>query len=1348
MRSECISKSSMNKLFLVLILVSQVLAGNSTFSGVRTISTYSDGSPKEEAIDITICLEKDPTLSEKPFYENIIRYLANGIYEATNGGNYLGRVIFYPNGRFCSSADVEWENHGGRANSSPAGFLHNGVLMFYDDRETNQQNIDLDDLEFNLAMIFLHEMMHYVYGLHDEYPLYLLEPNMVRRQDGSTGYNISISANPANDVITITKETMENINEFKVMTSILKKGAPVVFFSTNGGRIPAGLSESTIVTRTYGNGILFSDNGFLVRDYAVIDQVWDDAENGVYSFNLKDFMDQRVDIQDAGVGIWGISYPDGISTSSLRCSAHSITCSPYDIAASRQYGGKSETQWQWANVSTPFNLNEMTPQGMTFRDENGQPISGWEMLEKNPDFDLVYGMPIENNTRHWFKSLKNRSPRSSDVYTAKSYLLNYDEVNARVLDGYAKWMRAPNEEKNLPTYTLPYMKVEFEGKSDLEIASMAQKYLEIEWVDNPEVEVIVLVDASLSMLDCVGGGDICTLDKNGKKITKMSMAKQAAKFVSQGFLGYLPKTQYDVSNVLVGVYSFNDVVFDVYPPRFNPDVAVINASINQIRPNGATALYDALYAVGNSFSDKNSSLKVLYVISDGLDVASTRTKDDVIKFFNENGISIHAFAYGANADRELLSSLASETGGSYFENEEHLPLKVADAVAAAISSISGNEQLESSSLTANSVSSEVYIPARTKLAKVYGEYAGNSVNNPIEIVSKSGSVLPVLINGENIGEKNYFVAEIDSLTLANLSESFVKVKNKLSDASVDYRIIATNDYHQHSLSAKMYPMGPFEWPSRRSFSASVRGDGGLLADVDVTGKLIDPDGVVQTITMHDDGANGDFRAGDGIFFAALPTINKNGSYQWEISASNKNGRAHTTRVGTSLPNSIPFVEKVDDTPFELLQNGQFVVTGCCSEGPPNSFIQLPPETRVNAFLQSGADADRFEIVGTQAGKSYSLRLSSMDLQSFDKIVIYAVSDKIVPVYTVNVEHDNDNGFVTVPLAAEYALPGYIVSVIGSNSNGANYDLLLLEKSYAEFAVGRFEIDGDWHSMETTLSLDSKKKREGMKSLVTPAGWKTIESRNISSADFELVGEKMSLDVFVPLQTQNVYWIGNVELWMSVPSSNKRIQIGQQQNIQPYFGNWKSYEFDMPTQALELFAEPHSDIRFQIVLNSADSLWIDNLRFAGTMSANPVNKWTPQCPDDNGCDSARPLQLRVNESIRVVAEGDLWIEIVGFPNDWTPAKVNVGVSAEDGASLTGHMTFENETIPLIGWCLEHSIDFVSGKRYLLKLYNLGGRPYRLNAWASGGSVGLSVAKSFESSVYEVDFLPSIIDSQTF
>lgn len=121
----------MIKFAVALFLVSSALAGNSTFSGVRTILLNSDGSTKEEAVDLSICLEKNPTVTEKASYENIIRYLANGIYEMTNGGNYLGRVIIYPNDRYCSSADIEWKNAGEWPRAKDGGFLNNEPFFLF-----------------------------------------------------------------------------------------------------------------------------------------------------------------------------------------------------------------------------------------------------------------------------------------------------------------------------------------------------------------------------------------------------------------------------------------------------------------------------------------------------------------------------------------------------------------------------------------------------------------------------------------------------------------------------------------------------------------------------------------------------------------------------------------------------------------------------------------------------------------------------------------------------------------------------------------------------------------------------------------------------------------------------------------------------------------------------------------------------------------------------------------------------------------------------------------------------------------------------------------------------------------
>jgi len=1324
----------MNKFIILIFFFSVAFAAESPFSRIRITAYDSDGIPSEEVHDVSICLERNPTAEEKRNYEEVIGYYADGLYEATNGANYIGNVVIYPGAKNCSNVDIVWNKYGGWPGSGGSFYQGGGSIGVSDvwtDGNAVYPKMDEEKERFDFGITLVHETMHLRYGIDDDYS-----------KTSSEYFGVHLAANPAKDVITVNsiKFGKKSLYRFKTwLLATFPNGSPIDFFPLDSGRIPKGLEVGPV---PFGRD---DDFGYYVNDYFIIDQVDASRLNeGVYSFKLKKASGERVDIKDMGVEPWGFDRPDNVAI------AHSIMNEDSDVARSLKCD-PNNIQWQWANLSTSFNINPSSPLGICCRDADGNLLSAWDILTRNPKTNLIDGAYPGDDFRYWYRSLIKKKPKETDVFRAKSFLMNYDESTGKTLPGYAVWVRDDTcgHEK---VYDLPYMKVELAGRSPSEYRTETRKHLNIQWVDESKMETIVLVDRSLSMentfKDPLGN---FMRKNNGRLLRKIDMARMAAKFVSQGFVGLSwgsDVTDDAQSNVSVGVYAFNTNLSDVYAIRKSPNSDDIDTKIDEIGLDGATSLFDAVYTVLDYFSDDPASKKMLYVISDGLDVSSSHTKEEVVRRYKNKDVAIHTFAYGNDADIELLSSMAAETNGSFYEDDARFPREITKAVSTALSSFPDNEQLVAASIAANKSSSEIYVPNRTKYAKIYGSYSGSASTAPIEIISKSGVALPFLIKSNAELNENYFVAEIDSSTLASLAQPYIKVKNKLNNSSVDLRVIATNEYHEHSLKVKMTPNGAFEWPSQKSFVASVRKNESLLADVAFSGKLIDPDGIVQTFALHDDGLNGDFRAGDGIFFALLPPVNKNGSYQWEISASNKNGRAHTTRIGSSLPDSIPFVEKTDSTPFELLRNGQFVIRGCCNDEPSEELMQLPPETRVNAFLQPGADEDRFEIVGTQTGKSYSLRLTSMDLQSFDKIQIFSASNKVVPVYSVNVDYDKNNGFVTVPLAAEYALPGYVVSVVGANSNGANYDLLLLEKSYAEFAVGRFEFDGDWRSAETTVSLDSKKKREGTKSLVTPAGWKIIESRPVASSDFELVGEKISLDVYIPVHTQNQYWIGNVELWLFVPSSNKRIKIGRQQNLVPYFGDWKTYEFGVPTEALQLLAEPHSDVRFQIVLNSADSIWIDNLRFAGTMAPNPVNKWTPQCPGDNGCDSRKPLQLRMNESIHVVAEGDLWVELVGFPNGWVPAKVVVGVSAEDGSPLTGNMVFENKTIPLNDWYSENTFDYVRGKRYLLKLYNLGGRPYRMNAWTVGTAGGMSVAENFESFEYGVDFLPGFFDSRTF
>ena len=1289
----------MNKLLLILMSISLAMAG-----GVRVASFDADGIPEEEIIDLSICLERTPTSVQETNYEEIIGFFADALYEMSNGGNYLGTIDIHTGERYCSSADIVWRITGEWPRANPAGFISNGIIFMSDDWGDGRDNFSDEGKRLNFGMTLAHESGHYLYGLLDDYTISQLPRDKYDY--------ISVVADPVDDKIIVT-DTRDQTKlspeetEFRDRLSPFSSGTPVVFFENSDlgpGKIPQGLSVSTIHD---GENELFEHN------YAVIDQI-DNSVKGVYKFNLKDANELRIDIQDAGFGKWSFDLP----APNRNAVAHSIMSNQYAVAGSWTCSpdGYSGIQWQWANLSTEFNINQYSAQGIAFR-KNGISTSGWDLVSRNPINDKIYGTSPDPNWRYWFKSLAKRKPTASDVFATKSFLMNYSPATGKVMDGYAVWQESAScgKEKN---YNLPYMKVEIANQHPTQYRKLTRRYLNIQW-DRPETEIIVLVDASPSM----GIED------------KLEKAKLAAKSIAEVYLSASPT--YNNSNVSVGVYAFNDNVVQVRSLNTIQSKTDVETAIDSIAIAGSmTVLFNALYSAINDFSTNAVSKKILYVITDGINYtagAPSRTEEEVKALYRSRNVPIYALAYGANASRELLSSMAAETGGEYYEGETGMEHDVIASITNVLAAVPGNTQLKSATIAYAQNSDDINLPHRLQRARIYASYdipsssstgsSSGSAGSPIDLLTQGGASIPFFPTSNTIGNTVYFTAEVDSATLVSLPNSAFKVKNNLSGANIDFRVIATGEYQEHSMNVKIFPEGLFEWPVQKHFIASVRGLNGILADVDAIGKLVSPDGNVVNFTLRDDGLGGDLRAGDGLYYADMPPISKNGTYWWEISMSSPGGVAHTTRVGTSLPDSIPFTEVVDPNPFELVRNGQFMITGCCTDESNINLVKLKPEKRVNAFLQSGLDTDRFEIEATLAGRSYSLRLSSKDLSSFDRIEVYQPADLSIPVYSVNVVN-NGSGYISIPLSAEFAKPGNIVAVVGTNSSGVNYDLFLLEKETAEFSVGRFEVATDWHSQHTTLTLDGSRKSEGNTSLVTPAGWKIIESRNISTLDFDVIGERMSVDVFVPASTQNPYWIGTLELWLYVPSSNKRIQLGEQIQLDPYFGNWKSYEFRVPSRVKKVLSEQHHDARFQVVLNTADSLWIDNLRFVGKLTDNPVNQVEPECPQDNGCGSSTPITLHVNESKRVVPEGDLWIEITGFPNDWTPAVVTLGIAPEDGIEMTGSMTYDNGTYPLSGWYMEKSFGFVRGKRYLVKLHNLGHRPYRVNAWVSGQAMGVA------------------------
>ena len=118
---------------------------------------------------------------------------------------------------------------------------------------------------------------------------------------------------------------------------------------------------------------------------------------------------------------------------------------------------------------------------------------------------------------------------------------------------------------------------------------------------------------------------------------------------------------------------FNDDVQNVIRDRqflLAQDLAALNVALRSMRPDGRTALYDALMAGIEQLALGSRARKVLVVISDGGDNASGATLDHVLARARESNAAIYTIGvFDANdLDRNpgVLKSLARATGGERF----------------------------------------------------------------------------------------------------------------------------------------------------------------------------------------------------------------------------------------------------------------------------------------------------------------------------------------------------------------------------------------------------------------------------------------------------------------------------------------------------------------------------------------------------------------------------------------------------------------------------------------------------------------------------------------------------------
>jgi Ca-activated chloride channel family protein len=111
------------------------------------------------------------------------------------------------------------------------------------------------------------------------------------------------------------------------------------------------------------------------------------------------------------------------------------------------------------------------------------------------------------------------------------------------------------------------------------------------------------------------------------------------------------------------------------------DPQALEAALLAMRPDGETALYDALMVALDRLEGSGHPRKVILLISDGGDNASRTRLDDVLARARRSNVTIYAiglYAHGApDTNPDVLQKLADTTGG-----ERYLPASAGPLVSA------------------------------------------------------------------------------------------------------------------------------------------------------------------------------------------------------------------------------------------------------------------------------------------------------------------------------------------------------------------------------------------------------------------------------------------------------------------------------------------------------------------------------------------------------------------------------------------------------------------------------------------------------------------------------------------
>ena len=591
--------------------------------------------------------------------------------------------------------------------------------------------------------------------------------------------------------------------------------------------------------------------------------------------------------------------------------------------------------------------------------------------------------------------------------------------------------------------------------------STARSELDIRWVGTQVAELMIDVSGSMS----------------GAPIDN---ARTAANLL----IDQLP-----VGKSSVGVGSFNSSAGQNFAITLIPDPdtgvkAGAKAAVNALGASGLTAMYDGLMLALNevtTFTSQpgQSGSGVVYLLSDGGDNSSSATPAEVEAAYKAAGVAIVALGYGSGAPTSVLSSLANATGGQFFFSPTTLPEIQAAFVAA-------NAAFSSTMLATNAIHTvgagatlnvPLAIDSTMESANLNLSFTGSATDIAFRLLSPAGADSGAVFTCSGATSCK---ADLDAAFIATNGRGTYQVEMvSAAGSAVDVTTLMTaqpNGEIPFSIGVG-FRQNTTVYPAPLVLEASASKGYGLTG-LAVTAVVTDAFGSRSTVTLLDDGKNGDILADDGVYSASLP-YTADGNYSAVVTASNEAGTAQTTNNGTDgviFPGTgpAPVFTPTDITEnFSRAASALSTVTGVAADDhaddPAGGTCTTVSDDNVDTAgrVDFAGDVDCFTFVPSSTSDALVVRATRLT-GGMDAVVTVYNSTGATEIAKVDLSktESTDSGLVLTVAAASLQAAGHVVTVEHKDpaATAGNYEFSVGAKLVSDTTAAVVPVGGGGGSM--------------------------------------------------------------------------------------------------------------------------------------------------------------------------------------------------------------------------------------------------------------------------------------------